>query len=1515
MTIDRFIDALAQLETAGGKKTIKGPNGEDSFNLFNIKGKTGFRAVDKAEGSNDAYRTYANVDASKADLKDLLARRYPKALEAKDAREFFSALKAGGYATDPNYIEKGVNVARSMGMAVLGANEFAAAPADDVWNTKLADLRKQREAEAQAYGDSSLLDKARAIAPWTGFTGAIIRGIADPEFAPTPGFTPDPALLQGMNEDELQEALATRSKEEFDYVNIMQGHQRSDMAEVASDGQVTAFAAGMLASLPEAILTGKAIGSGLSALSLGSRAAMAAGNAGRAVGLSAIENVGGNIAMTAAEDAFTDNRVGLMDYPMAAAGGLLGVAGDAGALTRGAGFVAERALGKRLLEEAAAAGRALEDKARVNLGADASREALVAEMQRLQSEQTRTVSTPPAGRRVMPDMDKAIADAEAEATAVPEKPTAVPEKPTRESPTWPPKDLATIKRYNEANTPLAHNMDRPQMRRLITGSTGGELPDIAKDLDKLPLGVSEVPNIPPKLRDTVNTMKGLLNQFMPAGSRVLLTPFASEVNWAGAAYSRGYVHVLGVRPAGNSAESLVKGVHEVGHAVVKAYWNKLPDEYRLGVQTAYDRFVAAMRADNTELANNMRFSTTDMTVDRAARQPTQQFGYAYGASKDEFLAEQFVRYVEEAVATDNKAVTIPAIVRGMLKDMINAVVGLFKEAKKKHYLGPEPELRDMFEAIRKKEVEGGYALPAENLSPALVPQNTAAKFGLDMLPQDTPAQVAEVKVLTAMYERADSPSAPWNNIPANRLDSLTKYSDTFGSTALILLRSENPVARMMAYELLESTTGAGGRNTSAAMSKYLQERKLMGNIVNEYQQAYVLFRNSRDGSMVDDFWKGDTKRQFDKLVSEEIEYRRQGTATNPHPAVTEAANRIEAAYDRLRVEQVNSKTTGWGALPTTSKGYMPHKLSAERVRNMTRAEEQALFSSLTDQFIGTEGWDVSFSSNLAAKYIDRVRKRATGGHGSGVAMNSPGAADIVEDALTAMGLTRQEVREQMTKYMRGAAGHTKQRLNLDLMKEYTNDDGTTFRLLDFYEQDNLGMVRAQAQRVSGEVALAGYGVMGRNGLGLIRRAMEFGYAGKKAQPNEFAAWDQVSAEFLGEPFGNNQVRWAQNTAMATSLMRMGGIGFTQAAEYINAAAHIGIAKTLSSIGSFARLRREVAALAGGEKVDNPLLSSLEVHGGAEFGTDSYKLQFPFDNPTSEYQVDGKQSLGIHDRLLRGGMHAQGKLTFWRAVHSAQQRGMAEQIVLKSLRFIRDGGEDVALADMGITPEVAAKMKANLDKAVTFDGNGRVVTLDVSKFGDEANAYIQAVHRGVGQIIQQTFIGETGKWVHNDYLKLLGQFRAFGLTSVEKQWGRNRANHGVAKALGILVGSMAAAAPLYIARVYASSVGRDDQDEYLQRRLQPQVIARATMNFVASSGLSGELLDGLSAVAGLQTTGGRAGVGGGVIDSIVPAAGAITDVVDAVSNTQEGTDPTKALNSLPYSRLPYLIPVLNLMGEQ
>ena len=109
-----FLIGLAKLETRMGEASVKGDS--DSYNLFNIKDMTGKgpRAHDKAEGSRDAYRQYASYDDSANDLVDMLARKYPKALEAQTPEQFATALKQGGYATDPDYVNKVVSTINSV---------------------------------------------------------------------------------------------------------------------------------------------------------------------------------------------------------------------------------------------------------------------------------------------------------------------------------------------------------------------------------------------------------------------------------------------------------------------------------------------------------------------------------------------------------------------------------------------------------------------------------------------------------------------------------------------------------------------------------------------------------------------------------------------------------------------------------------------------------------------------------------------------------------------------------------------------------------------------------------------------------------------------------------------------------------------------------------------------------------------------------------------------------------------------------------------------------------------------------------------------------------------------------------------------------------------------------------------------------------------------------------------------------------------------------------------------------
>lgn len=98
------------LETGWGKSVIPGTN-----NLGNIKSTNGkgVVATDNMTGSRDPYRQYATPDDFVNDYTRLIKSRYPQAVGAKDALAFGTALKAGGYAEDPNYAQKVAGMANT----------------------------------------------------------------------------------------------------------------------------------------------------------------------------------------------------------------------------------------------------------------------------------------------------------------------------------------------------------------------------------------------------------------------------------------------------------------------------------------------------------------------------------------------------------------------------------------------------------------------------------------------------------------------------------------------------------------------------------------------------------------------------------------------------------------------------------------------------------------------------------------------------------------------------------------------------------------------------------------------------------------------------------------------------------------------------------------------------------------------------------------------------------------------------------------------------------------------------------------------------------------------------------------------------------------------------------------------------------------------------------------------------------------------------------------------------------
>lgn len=103
------------LETGWGQSVIPGTNNYGNIKSFNGSGVT---ATDNQNGSVDKYRAYENADHFTDDFLNVVSNpRYAGLAGAKDPASYFTALKRGGYAEDPNYVSKGISAANMVAMA------------------------------------------------------------------------------------------------------------------------------------------------------------------------------------------------------------------------------------------------------------------------------------------------------------------------------------------------------------------------------------------------------------------------------------------------------------------------------------------------------------------------------------------------------------------------------------------------------------------------------------------------------------------------------------------------------------------------------------------------------------------------------------------------------------------------------------------------------------------------------------------------------------------------------------------------------------------------------------------------------------------------------------------------------------------------------------------------------------------------------------------------------------------------------------------------------------------------------------------------------------------------------------------------------------------------------------------------------------------------------------------------------------------------------------------------------
>jgi hypothetical protein len=681
------------------------------------------------------------------------------------------------------------------------------------------------------------------------------------------------------------------------------------------------------------------------------------------------------------------------------------------------------------------------------------------------------------------------------------------------------------------------------------------------------------------------------------------------------------------------------------------------------------------------------------------------------------------------------------------------------------------------------------------------------------------------------------------------------------STAMTLLKESNPVAQAYAKIALESTTGAAGRRqVTAALSKHIYERQLKQDMFM-WGDTYDGFRKQQGRGLLSEAANPTALKDFNRRVFFEIEARGKGISDEKNAFVLKGADMYEAAMERALKLQKSSQTVGHARLPDTAKGYVTHRLSVEKVVGLNADQKRAVIGTLSqqfqdlNQFRGTvkEGagagekammnFDKEFSDRLATQYLERATHRQHGQFEIPINLNEPAAADLLEDALKAMDMDKFQRAELQGSLARGGAGYTKGRLKLDMAAEIPDGNGGTMLLGDLFDQDINALFHSYSARVSGEAALAQHGIMGQKGLKAIIQAAIDHPAGLSQKARE--AMEQTANEFMNMRVGDKRHAWLDNVSVATSAARLGMAVVNQLGDYSNAVSALGVKRAVGSIGTMPRMLKEVGQLAKDGKAANPILRDFDHMGYV--GLDDYQSSRLFDVRDYDVEISGRNDVGTFGRIIRMGANAQYIMTGHRRLVAAQTRGMSEQILTKAMHYIKHGKEDIALTDMGLGNSLRERLRSNMDKIAKFNAKGQLESLDMHA-GDltpqDLLSIRQVIDRGAGQIVQKTYIGETGAWVHDSMLSALYKFRTFSITAMEKQWSRNTMNRGHLIAFATLMGSMSWAIPIHAARVHAKTIGmsRSEAEKYKEKNLNWLSLGRASMNYSAMSGLMGDIID-------------------------------------------------------------------------
>ena len=121
------------------------------------------------------------------------------------------------------------------------------------------------------------------------------------------------------------------------------------------------------------------------------------------------------------------------------------------------------------------------------------------------------------------------------------------------------------------------------------------------------------------------------------------------------------------------------------------------------------------------------------------------------------------------------------------------------------------------------------------------------------------------------------------------------------------------------------------------------------------------------------------------------------------------------------------------------------------------------------------------------------------------------------------------------------------------------------------------------------------------------------------------------------------------------------------------------------------------------------------------------------------------------------------------------------------------------------------------------------------------------------------IGETAFWQHSTLGSMLSQFRSFTMLSIEKQTSRQLrfadTETFTAFSFGVGLSSL-----LYMTKAQATSIGRPDREEYLDKKLAAGAMINGAIQWSGAMGATSEFINAMAATGILPNEMGSGSIG-------------------------------------------------------